>query len=796
LLGVLVKSEKASISITAMAQDEYVELEGVDEHHAYWIKQKDGTAVIAEDKHLEGFQDALRYRFSQYQRVLNAINENEGGLEKFSQGFKKFGFNKQEDGSVVYREWAPAAKEVFLTGDFNSWNRRSHPLVRDEFGCWSITIPAPGIPHSTRVKTVVVTHGGMSLDRIPAYATFCMQNPDTTLYDCVYWDPPADWQYKWTSPDHVERPGTLRIYECHVGMGSNDPKVGSYREFADNVIPHVAAMGYTAIQIMAIMEHSYYASFGYHVTNFYAASSRSGTPEDLKYLVDKAHSYGIQVLMDIVHSHASSNAMDGISQFDGTDHQYFHGGAAGYHRLWDSRCFDYGKWEVLRFLISNLRWWMDEYHFDGFRFDGVTSMLYKHHGIAICFTGNYQEYFGYQVDVDACVYLMLANTMLRELYPKVAITIGEDVSGMPTLCRPVAEGGLGFDYRLAMSIPDKWIEILEKRSDWDWDMGEIAHTMTNRRWNEKTIAYAESHDQALVGDKTIAMWLMNADMYFNMGTKQWPTAVIERGIALHKMIRLMTYGLGGEGYLTFMGNEFGHPEWIDFPREGNGWSYHHARRRWDLAYNDELRYKFLMEWEKVMHQCETKHPFCRGNMHQWVVLAHNVDKVLAFEKGSRLLFVFNFHPTNSYSDYRIGVYWPGKYKCVLDSDAWNVDGQGRVHWDVVHHTVPQSWNSRPNYLQLFIPARTCQVYHCFEMEGEEPKVLHQTQEQEAAAASNQQDQPVANGKAETPAAEIAAVAAVAAADAKEATTAATTAAAAPAAEPVAVTNTKPANATK
>uniref|UniRef100_A0A7S0ZG90 1,4-alpha-glucan branching enzyme n=1 Tax=Timspurckia oligopyrenoides TaxID=708627 RepID=A0A7S0ZG90_9RHOD len=693
-----------------------------DPHYQAWKDKDDGTAVIAGDKSLEPYADGLRYRYGRYKEMKAAIEKAEGGLNKFSQGYKLMGFNKTPDG-ILYQEWAPGAKEVFVFGDFNHWNRSSHKLSRDDFGRWSITIPnnpdgSSPIAHRTKVKVCVITHGGMSLDRNPAWGSYFVQNPESFLYDMMYWDPDQSEKYEWKNIEHVKRPDACRIYEVHIGMGTADPKIGTFREFAENVLPRVKKMGYTTIQIMAIMEHSYYASFGYHVTNFFGASSRFGTPEDLKYMVDTAHGLGIHVLLDIVHSHSSSNSMDGLNEFDGTDHCYFHEGAAGRHSLWDSRLFNYGQWEVLRFLLSNLRWWIDEYHFDGFRFDGVTSMLYKHHGIATAFSGGLSEYFGYHVDIEACVYLMLANEMLHTLYPDVMLTIGEDVSGMPTLCRPVPEGGLGFDYRLAMSIPDKFIELLEKYKDENWDMGNITFTLTNRRWNESTISYAESHDQAMVGDKTIAFWLMDAEMYTNMSTHQFPSPVIERGIALHKMLRLLAFGLGGEGYLTFFGNEFGHPEWIDFPREGNGWSYHHARRRWDLAYNEELRYKFLDKWENMCHTLEELYPFCRKASHQWVVLSDNADKIIAFERGDRLLFVFNLHPTQSYSDYRIGTFWPGKYKLVLDSDGGNVDGQGRVHWDIVHHSTPQPWNNRPNYLQLYIPARTCQVYRCFQLDSE------------------------------------------------------------------------------
>ena len=691
-----------------------------DAHFAAWTNNKDGTACIRDDRYLEPYAEALRYRYNKYHQLLSAIESSEGSLDSFSKSYQHMGLHRVK-GGVEYKEWAPAAKEMYLFGDFNNWDRHSCKLEPSEFGIWKCFIPDTEdgkcpIEHGSKVKACVIPHHGPPLDRNPAWATYCVQDMSTFLYDTVFWNPPE--QYKWNSPDHVKRPGSLRIYECHVGMGSNDLKVGSYREFADNILPRIKSTGYTALQIMAIMEHAYYASFGYHVTNFFAISSRCGKPEDLKYLIDKAHQLGLYVLMDVVHSHASSNSMDGINQFDGTDHQYFHEGARGRHSLWDSRLFNYGHWEVIRFLLSNLRWYMDEYHFDGFRFDGVTSMLYTHSGIGVQFSGDYDEYFGLQVDVDACVYMMLANKLLHDLYPDVAVTIAEDVSGMPTLCVPVEMGGIGFDYRLAMAIPDMWIEILEKLKDEQWNMGNIIFTLTNRRWNEKTIGYAESHDQALVGDKTIAFWLMDAAMYTDMNCNGYPSPAVERGIALHKMIRLLTMSLSGEGYLTFMGNEFGHPEWIDFPREGNGNSYQHARRRWDLCDSDYLRYHHLHKFEVGMNALEEEHPFCRFQVHQFIVMQHEMDKVIVVEKGDRLLLVFNFHHSNSYSDYRVGTYWGGRYKLVLDSDSSETGGHGRIDGSVVHQTTEESWQNRPHFLQLYIPARTCQVYHCFETWGE------------------------------------------------------------------------------
>lgn len=504
----------------------------------------------------------------------------------------------------------------------------------------------------------------------------------------------------------------LRIYEAHVGMSSAEEKVNSYRSFADDVLPRIKALGYNCVQLMAIMEHAYYGSFGYHVTSFLAPSSRFGTPEDLKYLVDACHGLGMMIIMDLVHSHAAKNVNDGLNAFDGTDHQYFHSGAKGNHDLWDSRLFDYSRLEVQRFLLSSARLFIEEFRFDGYRFDGVTSMMYHHHGLSFGFSGDYNEYFSDATDLSAVVYLMLANHMLHSLSPP-AMSIAEDVSGMPTLCRPVYEGGVGFDFRLAMAIPDQWIKILKESKDEDWDMAKITHTLTNRRWQEKTIAYAESHDQALVGDKTLAFWLMDKEMYWHMSSMEKPRhAAVDRGLALHKMIRLLTYGLGGEGWLNFMGNEFGHPEWIDFPREGNNWSYKHCRRQWNLVDDDLLLYRFFNAFDGGMHHLEDRFPWLisRDN---YVSLKHEGDKMIVFERGTAggpLVFVFNFHPTNSYTDYRIGVPSAGEWEIALDSDWAQFGGYNRVDKSTTFVAENFGWNERPGMMHVYSPCRTVQVY--------------------------------------------------------------------------------------
>ncbi|XP_073140398.1 1,4-alpha-glucan-branching enzyme 1, chloroplastic/amyloplastic-like isoform X2 [Henckelia pumila] len=683
------------------------------------------------DTGLEPYKDHFQYRMKRYVDQKRLIEKHEGSLDEFSLGYLKFGFN-WEEGSIVYREWAPAAQEAEVIGDFNGWNGSGHKMEKNPYGVWTIRIPDvggnPAIPHNSRVKFRFKHGNGVWVERIPAWIKYATQDPTkfAAPYDGVYWNPPPSERYEFNY-SRPPKPEASRIYEAHVGMSSSEPRVNTYREFADFVLPRIRANNYNTVQLMAVMEHSYYASFGYHVTNFFAVSSRSGTPEDLKYLIDKAHSLGLQVLMDVVHSHASNNVTDGLNGFDvgqSSQDSYFHAGDRGYHKLWDSRLFNYANWEVLRFLLSNLRWWLDEFKFDGFRFDGVTSMLYHHHGINTAFTGDYNEYFSETTDVDAVVYLMLANDLIHSVLPNATV-IAEDVSGMPGLGRPVSEVGIGFDYRLAMAIPDKWIEYLKNKKDEEWSMAEISWSLTNRRYAEKCIAYAESHDQAIVGDKTIAFFLMDKEMYSGMSCLTVASPVIERGIALHKMIHFITMALGGEGYLNFMGNEFGHPDWIDFPREGNGWSYDKCRRQWDLVDTDHLRFKFMNAFNRAMNLLDENFMFLSSG--KQIVSDVNEDKkVIVFERGD-LVFVFNFHPENTYEGYKVGCDLPGKYRVALDSDAWEFGGPGRVGHDVDHFTMPEgipgvpetNFNNRPNSFKVLSPPRTCVVYYRVEERSSE-----------------------------------------------------------------------------
>ena len=650
--------------------------------------------IFSCDPLLKNYREDLLLREKRLEETLSRLLPEGVSLSEFATGHLYFGFHKTEDG-WYYREWAPGADKLYLTGDFCHWDRHAYPMEKKENGVFELFLPDKGLLKTgTRVMTVVCRQGE-EMERIPLYIHRVEQNPIDHSWCGVIWD---EGPFPWTDAGFKPKK-RLFIYECHIGMAQEEGKLGTYREFTENILPRIKKLGYNTLQIMAIMEHPYYASFGYQVTNFFAASSWFGTPEELKELINTAHKMGITVLLDVVHSHASKNTREGMACFDGTEYQFFHAGPRGDHSAWGTKCFDYGKNEVLHYLLSNLKYWMEEYHFDGFRFDGVTSMLYHDHGLGRAFTG-YDAYFSMNTDLEAVTYLQLANLMVREVNPN-AITIAEDTSALPGLALPVAWGGVGFDYRLAMGEPDMWIRLLKETPDEYWDLNNIYYELAIRRPKEKIIGYCESHDQALVGDKTIMFRLCDQEMYWGM-EKSSQNVVIDRGMALHKMLRLLTMSLGGEGYLTFMGNEFGHPEWIDFPREGNGWSYHYCRRQWSLADNKSLRYEYLNDFEKAMVELGKRQRVFTGRDRQLKV--ENNKKWMAYQKGAGT-FIFNFHPTESYPGCFVPVPAAGKYKVVMSTDDYCFGGFGRVYHQT-YETVEQDGKTG---LLLYLPSRTALV---------------------------------------------------------------------------------------
>ncbi|MCB2219147.1 MAG: alpha amylase C-terminal domain-containing protein [Bacteroidetes bacterium] len=660
--------------------------------------------LVKQDPWLEPSEQDINDRYDRYINRLSEIESGFESLKKFAEGYAYLGINYDpKRKGFVYREWAPEAYNLYLTGDFNDWKKHTHPLKKDEFGVWEIFLPEQEYKdtfrHGSKVKVLVNSRLGEQF-RIPAYIKRAIQDEDTKNFTGQVWLPR---KYNWQGDKFdVKQLGDLFIYESHVGMAQEKEGLGTYKEFMENVLPRVKKGGYNAIQMMAIQEHPYYGSFGYHVSNFFAPSSRFGTPEELKDLIKEAHKLGIAVILDIVHSHTVKNTVEGINQFDGSDGQYFHPGARGEHPQWDSKLFDYGKTEVLRFLLSNIKYWLDEFHFDGFRFDGVGSMMYYHHGNEPI--DSREKYFRQGVEWDAITYLQLANKLIHTLRPD-AVSIAEDVTGMPGLTAPLEDGGLGFDFRLGMGIPDFWIKQLKEKKDEDWNIWELWNTLNDRIPYVKTVAYAESHDQALVGDKTLAFWLMDKEMYWHMA-KDDPDLVIERGMALHKMIRLFTIALGGDAYMTFMGNEFGHPEWIDFPREGNGWSYKYARRQWSLVDSPDLKYQYLAAFDRQMIKTIKDNNILSAmygqqiNMDDW-------NKTIVFERNN-LIFVFNWHINHSVPDYELRVPNSGTYSIILNSDGASFGGHNRIDESLEYHTY-QKENDPSFYLKIYNTNRTAIV---------------------------------------------------------------------------------------
>ena len=652
--------------------------------------------ILELNPQLLDFAGDINLRMKLYEDTKKRLLPAGMTLLDFANAHHYFGFHHVE-GGWYYREWAPSAYQLYLEGEFNGWNQTSHPLKNIGNGTWEIFLEGDGaLWEGCRVKTVVDANMTRT-EHIPLYARRVVQNRETITFECEVTDDRK--AYHWTDGD-FRGEEHLYIYEAHVGMAQEEGKVGSYREFADLVLPHVKAAGYNTIQLMAIMEHPYYGSFGYQVSNFFAASSWFGRPEDLKYLVNKAHEMGIRVLLDVVHSHAVKNTAEGINMFDGTVWQFFHDGAKGDHPAWGTKCFDYGKDGVIHFLLSNLKFWMEEYHFDGFRFDGVTSMLYHDHGLGTDFDSN-SKYFSMNTHTEAITYLQLANELIRQVNPN-AITVAEDMSGMPGMCLPIADGGIGFDYRLAMGLPDMWIKAV-KQSDEFWDINKMWGDMCLRRPGEGTVAYVESHDQALVGDKTMIFRLADAAMYTDMeATTHNP--VIDRAIALHKMIRLFTLAGGGEGYLNFMGNEFGHPEWIDFPREGNGWSFHYCRRQWSLKNNPALKYQWLNDFDRDMvHMCKD-HSIFNQRMAN-LMLMKAPEQMLCFARCD-LFFVFNFHLFRSLESVLIPVY-PDSVEFTVE--MCSDDGKYGGFDQVQHMTYPVKEFEGQRYVEVYVPARTAIV---------------------------------------------------------------------------------------
>ncbi|KAH9622869.1 hypothetical protein KSS87_007872 [Heliosperma pusillum] len=423
----------------------------------------------------------------------------------------------------------------------------------------------PCLPHGSKYRVYFNTPDG-PLERVPAWATYVLPDEEGNQSCAVHWDPSPEFTHKWKN-NSPKAPKSLRIYECHIGISGSDPKVSSFLEFSEKVLPYIKDLGYNAIQLFGVVEHKDYFTAGYRVTNFYAVSSRYGTPEDFKRLVDEAHGLGLLVFLDIVHSYSAADEMVGLSLFDGTNDCYFHTGKRGHHKYWGTRIFKYGDVDVLQFLLSNLTWWIEQYHIDGFQFHSIPSMIYTHNGFAT-FTGDLEEYCNQYVDRDALMYLILANDILHALHPNI-ITIAEDATLYPGLCEPSSQGGLGFDYYVNLAAPEMWLSLLENVPDNEWSMSKIVTTlMGNKAYTNKMLLYAENHNQSISGGRSLAEILLGAEIDSNLSTSS-----LLRGSSLHKG--------------------------VEFPTSNNNFSYELASRRWDLL-SDQGVHQELFHFDQDM----------------------------------------------------------------------------------------------------------------------------------------------------------------------------------------------------
>jgi 1,4-alpha-glucan branching enzyme len=657
--------------------------------------------LVEHDPWLSPFGEIIQHRALKATEKELELTGDDRSLSEFATGYLYFGLQRTPD-EWVFREWAPNASGIFLIGDFSQWKEKEeYRLASIGNGVWEVRVKLAALKHGDLYKLSVYWASGQGF-RLPSYVRRVVQNENTKIFNAQVWIHNHDFSWKYKQIDARNRHPI--IYETHVGMSAMEEKIGTYNEFRVNILPRIKKAGYNTIQLMAVQEHPYYGSFGYHVSNFFAASSRFGTPEDMKLLIDTAHGMDIAVIMDLVHSHAVKNELEGLGNFDGTPYQYFHDGSRREHIAWDSLCFDYGKNEVLHFLLSNCKFWLEEYRFDGFRFDGVTSMLYYDHGLSRDFT-NYAMYYDGMQDEDAIIYLALANKLIRQVNPQ-AITIAEEMSGMPGIAASLKSGGFGFDYRMAMGVPDYWIKIIKELPDEKWNVSSIYHELTSKRAEEHTISYTESHDQALVGDKTIIFRLIDKEMYYSM-SKSTPNLIVDRGIALLKMIRLVTSVTGGGGYLNFMGNEFGHPEWIDFPREGNGWSYKYARRQWNLIDDQSLKYHYLGDFDRDMIDFIKRSSIYEDDGCK-LLTDNQADQILAFERGN-YVFVFNFNPAHSFTDYGIPT-GTGKFTIELNTDNPAYGGNGNVDEKLIYRARGPARHGATSYLLLYIPSRSALVF--------------------------------------------------------------------------------------
>ncbi len=582
---------------------------------------------------------------------------------------------------TYFAVWAPDAEQVWVTGDFNGWSKSSHPLrQRSQSGLWEGFIP--GLVAGSLYKYHVASkYGAYRVDKADPFAFFLEGPPRTAsiIWDLDYAWEDGDWMANRYRKNALD--GPMSVYEMHLGSWRRVPEEGNraltYRELAPLLAEHVQRLGFTHVELLPIMEHPFYGSWGYQTTGYFAPTSRYGTPQDFMFLVDYLHRHGIGIILDWVPSHFPADE-HGPGFFDGT-HLYEHADPRkGFHPDWRSSIFNYGRNEVRCFLMSSALFWLDRYHADGLRVDAVASMLYLDYSRK---EGEWlPNQYGGREDLEAIAFLRQFNTEVYKSYPDVQ-TMAEESTDWPMVSRPIYVGGLGFGLKWDMG----WMHDTLKYMSVDPVYRKFHHnTLTFRMlyaFHENFILPL-SHDEVVYGKGSLLTKMPGDD---------W------QKFANLRLLFGYMYGQPGKK-LLFMGGEFG--QWSEW--------YHEASLDWHLL--DEPRHAALQRWVEDLNRVYCQEPalFTRDFNpagFEWIDCNDVIQSVITFlrkgREGELVLVACNFTPVPRHN-YRVGVPVGGYWQEVLNSDAWDYGGSGQGNFGGLD-AAPIPFHGRLHSLNLTLP---------------------------------------------------------------------------------------------
>jgi 1,4-alpha-glucan branching enzyme len=583
---------------------------------------------------------------------------------------------------TYFAVWAPDAEKVFVIGDFNKWDKASHPMVsRGQSGLWDVFIPGvgPGACYKFHIHSRFQMY---KVDKADAFGYYHEGPPRTAsiVWDLDYAWSDQEWMAKRYAHNALNAPQS--VYEVHLGSWRRKPEDNNrfltYREIAPELAEYVKTMGFTHVEFLPLMEHPFYGSWGYQTTGYFAPTSRYGTPQDLMFLVDYLHQHGIGVILDWVPSHFPADE-HGPGFFDGT-HLFEHADPRlGYHPDWDSKIFNYGRNEVRNFLISSALFWLDYYHIDGLRLDAVASMLYLDYSRE---EGEWvPNAFGGKENLEAIDFLRQFNKEVYGNYPDVQTT-AEESTAWPMVSRPIYVGGLGFGYK--------------------WDMGWMHDTLTYmsrdpifRKFHHNTLTFRMLY----AWTENFVLPLSHDEVVHGKGSllRQMPGDDWQKFANLKLMFGYM-FGQPGKK-LLFMGGEFG--QWDEW--------YHEKSLDWHLlSYPAHVGVK---KWVEDLNRVYRQEPALNEldldpAGFQWIDCTDVDHSVVSFLRrgkttGDLILVVANFTPV-THANYRVGAPRNGYWQELLNGDApiYGGSGQGNLGGQ---ETSPIPCHGYPDSLNLIIP---------------------------------------------------------------------------------------------